>query len=159
MMDLISFPDNAKIWIYPSDNRFEDDLLEDIQLRIQTFTAQWVSHQKSLRATGGILHNYFVVLVVDESEVSASGCSIDESVSFIKNLETIYHTDFFNRLNFYYIDQEEIKLVAAMQMSEWYQNGKINDSTLFFNTLVQDKRQFIENWLVPLKDSWQKRFI
>lgn len=158
-MDLISFPDNAKIWIYPSANRFEDNLLEDIQLRIQKFTAQWVSHQKSLRATGGILHNYFVVLIVDESGVSASGCSIDESVSFIKNLETIYHTDFFNRLNFYYIDQEEIKLVAAMQMSEWYQNGKINDSTLFFNTLVQDKRQFIENWLVPLKDSWQKRFI
>jgi len=158
-MDLISFPDNAKIWIYPSANRFEDDLLEDIQLRIQTFAARWVSHQKSLRATGGILHNYFVVLVVDESGVSASGCSIDESVSFIKNLETIYHTDFFNRLNFYYIDQEEIKLVPAMQMSEWYQNGKINDSTLFFNTLVQDKRQFIENWLVPLKDSWQKRFI
>ncbi|MBK9960601.1 MAG: hypothetical protein IPP06_04495 [Saprospiraceae bacterium] len=159
MMDLISFPDSAKIWIYPSSKRIEDSLLNEIQSSINEFTNHWHSHHKPLKATGGILHNYFIVLVVDESVAPASGCSIDESVSFIKNLETFYHTDFFNRMNFYYIDQEEVKQVSAGQMPEWYQTGKINDNTLFFNTLIQDKKQFLQNWLVPLRDSWQQKFI
>jgi hypothetical protein len=43
--------------------------------------------------------------------------------------------------------------------AQWYAEGKIDDETLVFDTLVNNKKDLEEHWLKPLKDSWHRRMV
>jgi len=61
---------------------------------------------------------------------------------------------------FSYLSEEE-KVVTLDQhgFKDSYASGKINDETLVFDNLVKTKDQFLTQWLLPLKDSWHRRFV
>ena len=83
----MAFPDESRVWIYQADRPFEEDDIQKINDEIDRFCEQWTSHNRDLRALGGVMHDQFIVLVVDETQASTSGCSIDKSVAFVKSLE------------------------------------------------------------------------
>ena len=159
MMDLLSFPDNARVWIYASDQQIPDTKVDAVHEQIIAFTKQWTSHQQSLKATGGLLHQYFLIFVVDDGINKPGGCSIDSSVKFVQKLGDELGVDFFNRNIFYYIEDENVHAIYKDEISSAYQAGIINDNTLFFDSLVQTKGEFQQQWLKPLSHSWQKRFV
>lgn len=159
MMDLISFPDYSRVWIYASDKKIPESLIWELNNKIYLFSQEWVSHQKALRATGGLLHAYFIVLVVDQQVNQPGGCSIDTSVRFIQNLGAEYQFDFFNRNLFYYLEDSEVKTINRIDLQKGVIPSEINHETLFFDNLVTDKISFQKSWLKPLKDSWHSKFI
>ncbi len=159
MMDLLSFPDTSKVWIYASDKFIPDSQIESLQSFIVKFTKTWTSHSQSVKATGGVLHNYFIVLIVDEENNKPGGCSIDHSVRFIKSLESELKVDFFNRTLLYYLEDEIVKLISKDDLSEAVRSGKIKEDTLFFDTLVSSKCEFQNSWLKPLNKSWHQNLI
>ncbi len=159
MMDLLSFPDNARIWIYAADHEIPKDKVSEVHNRIFDFTKEWSSHQQALKATGGLLHNYFIVFVVDDGYNKPGGCSIDSSVRFIKSMGEELNVDFFNRTVFYYLDNETVQVISKDDLPKALDEGRINESTLFFDTLVQTKLDFQKHWLKPLKQSWHSKLI
>lgn len=159
MTDLISYPDESRVWIYASDQKIDDKLLEPVTEKINQFTRDWTSHQQSLRASGGLLHNYFLVFVVDDGFNKPGGCSIDSSVRFVKQLGEELQVDFFNRNIFYYLQGEVVNSIAKEKLKSELEEGLINENTLFFDTLVQTKSEFLKHWLKPLQSSWHARLI
>jgi hypothetical protein len=159
MRDLLAFPETSRVWIYQGDKSIPADAVGLVNYQVETFAKEWVSHNKQLSATGGLLHDLFLILVADESKAGASGCSIDSSVRFIKQLGETYHIDFFDRLHFAYLKDEQVHRAHRDDLSALYQDGLIDDETMFFNNLVADKQQFLSNWVTPLGDSWIKRFV
>lgn len=159
MMDLISFPDYSRVWVYGSDRKIPESLIWELNNKIYLFSQEWISHQMALRATGGLLHAYFIVLVVDQQINQPGGCSIDTSVRFIQNLGAEYQLDFFNRNLFYYLEEGEVKTIHRMEVQKQEFSLEINQDTLFFDNLVSDKLSFQKSWLKPLKDSWHAKFI
>ena len=97
--------------------------------------------------------------VVDESNAGASGCSIDSSVHFIRQLGEAFNTDFFDRQLFSYIEKEQVETLDRIGLKEAYKEGRISDDTRFFDTLVQNMGDFQKQWLKPLGQSWLKRLI
>lgn len=158
-MDLLAFPDHSRVWIYASDTAIDDPLIPDLFFEVQQFTRSWVSHQEDLKATGGILHNRFLVLLVDEIINKPGGCSIDKSVHFIQQLGLSYNVDFFNRELLFYLDKDLIQQTNIHKVAELYEQQLVQNETLFFDNLVSNKKDFIEHWLKPLNESWIKRFI
>jgi hypothetical protein len=159
MIDLLSYPDSARVWIYAADRELTNDQAELINKRIEAFCKQWTSHQMALKATGGLLHNFFIVFVVDDGFNKPGGCSIDASVKFIHSLSDEFQTDFFNRNIFYYLQGEAIYSIHKDDMMQALNQGILTDDTLFFDTLVQTKNEFQHNWLKPLKNSWHRKII
>lgn len=159
MHDLIAFPDTSRVWIYQSNQPFSKNVLEDVNELTQLFVKEWTSHNHLLKATGGVIHDLFIVLVVDESQAGASGCSIDKSVRFIQFVEQQYNRSMFDRLTFAYLEEEEVKLIHKDELTAAYAEGRIHDETLFFDHLVKTKGEYLQRWLVPLKESWHKRMI
>lgn len=159
MLDLLAFPGTSRIWIYPSDQFIADESIPELHQTIRNFANEWQSHQEELVATGGILHNYFIVFVVDERKNSPGGCSIDKSVHFIQKLSEKYSVNFFNRMCCHYLLNEQVKTINLEDLNQAYQLGEINNDTLFFDPLVLNKEQFINEWLKPLSESWQRKFI
>ena len=159
MRDLIAFPDASRVWIYQSNKPFKKEQLDEVNNLVLRFVADWTSHNHLLKATGGIIHDCFIVLVVDETRAGASGCSIDKSVRFIQYLEQEYDQNLFDRLTFAYLDGEDVKMIHKIDMEKAYQEGVITDETLFFDNLVKTKEDYLKKWLVPLKKSWHSRMI
>jgi hypothetical protein len=159
MRDLISFSDTSRVWIYQSNTPFQKKDLEQVNDLVLRFVKDWTSHNHLLRATGGIIHDCFIVLVVDESKAGASGCSIDKSVRFIQFLEQEFNQNLFDRLTFAYLEDEQVRLIHKDDLAQSYSNGTINDETLFFDNLVKTKGDYLKKWLVPLKESWHSRML
>jgi len=130
-----------------------------VNRRIREFTQRWISHNDQLKATGGLFHNRFAVLVVDETNAGPSGCSIDSSVRFLKELGESLGTDFFDRLHFAYLDGTEVKTVHRDDLPARYAAGEITDDTLVFDNLVNTVDKFSSAWTKKLGDSWMKRFV
>ncbi len=97
--------------------------------------------------------------MVDESQAGASGCSIDKSVYFIKEIENVLQINLFDRLTFAYKDGNEIKTAQRDDFARLFNEGKINYETMVFNNLVKTKKDFDETWLIPLRASWHKRMV
>lgn len=152
-------PDTTRVWIYQAQAPFNEKDITEIRQHISNFTTSWVSHNNQLRAFGDIFHNQFIVLMVDESLAGASGCSIDKSVHFIKQLEQHYQLDLFDRMTFTYQDGDVVKSAPRMEFAKLYAEGKINDSTLVFDNLVKNKAEFEAQWVKPLGESWHKRMV
>ncbi len=152
-------PNSTRVWIYQSNQPFATKDITDIRQAVQDFAQQWVSHNRQLRAHADILHDRFIVLMVDESQAGASGCSIDKSVYFLKDLQAQYGVDLFDRMRFSYLDGEEVKTVSHEEFTTLYAQGKINDETPVFDTLVNNKGDFDAYFIKPLKESWHKRMV
>ncbi|NRB62721.1 MAG: hypothetical protein HRU40_06800 [Saprospiraceae bacterium] len=155
-----ALPESARVWVYQSKEPLADSLVTEIRQHIQSFVRQWVSHNQALRAAGDLLLNRFVVLIVDESQAGASGCSIDSSVHFLKNLQANYGLDFFDRMYFTYEDQHgDMHTVSSADFAVAYRNGHINDRTYVFDTLVKTKQEFDQHFRKPLSESWHARMV
>ncbi len=154
-----TLPDTTRAWIYQSSRAFTEEELPRLEQQLQTFVRQWVSHNLQLRAFGGIFHRRFIVLMVDESMAGASGCSIDKSVHFIKQLEQAYQINLFDRMTFAYKDGDAVISVPRDEFARLYAEGKISDETLVFDNLVDNKGDFDKAWIKPLGESWHKRMV
>ena len=154
-----TMPVNSRVWVYQSNRQFGEDEQAKINHQLSQFVDKWVSHNHALKAYGGIYHKQFIVLMVDESQAGASGCSIDSSVHFIKSLGANFQVDFFDRMNFAYLEKEAVKTAHRTEFSSLFKTSKIDDNTLVFNNLVKNKAEFEAGWIVPLKDSWHARMV
>lgn len=153
------FPSETRVWIYQSSKPFPAEVVPQLKDVVDRFAQNWVSHSNQLRAHGDVLHDRFILLAVDESQAGASGCSIDKSVHFMKQLETQLGVDLFDRMTFAWKEGEAVKTASQPEFSALYQNGEINSETLVFDNLVKTKGELEEKWLKPLNQSWHKRFV
>jgi len=151
-------PELSRVWIYQSDRQFSEDEISKIAGVATEFCNQWAAHGTPLLSSFKILHNKFLVLAVDEGANTASGCSIDSSVRFIKQLEQQLRVNFFDRTQVAFLIDNHIYTTDLNEIKTAIRNGKIDQETLTFNLQAQNLGEFNENWLVPAKDSWMKRY-
>ena len=160
MRNLLAYPDESRVWIYQADKPFEESDITQINEDIETFCKAWTSHNQELRALGGVMHDLFVVLVVDETMASTSGCSIDKSVAFVKSLEQKFHRRLLDRNNVAWLDEnEQLHTVPLQELKDAVAKGQMNLNTPVFDNLVATRKEYISRWTVPLGESWMKRFI
>ena len=133
--------------------------MPELKAIVNRFAQNWVSHNNQLRAHGDVLHDRFILLAVDESQAGASGCSIDKSVHFLKQLENELGVDLFDRMTFAWKEGDKVKTANQTEFSNLFQNGEITSETLVFDNLVKTKGELEEKWLKPLNQSWHKRFV
>jgi len=90
----------------------------------------------------------------DESDVEVSGCSTDSSVRVIKSLERQYDVNFFDRMTITFLRNEKAEMLPFNQVQYAIDKGYINKDTYLFNNIVTNKKDLMEQWLVPLSESW-----
>lgn len=146
-----------RIWIYQSDRILSDQEVEFMERNLMEFCKNWSAHGKNLESSFSIKHNIFLVLMVNEALAEATGCSIDSSVQFIRNLATEINVDFFNRLNTVYEKDHALHIAHSSQLDALYQNGEIHEDTLFINPLIQSEKDFETQWKIPFSKHWSYR--
>ena len=137
---------DSKVWVYQANRPFSELEKGQISDRFKDFVASWAAHGSKLLADATIIDNYFVVLSVDEKVAMASGCSIDTSVKFIKQIGLQFNIDFFNRLKLVVQKEGETKMVDFSDLNDY-------ESWNIYNTLVDSVEQLNTSFLIPVKES------
>jgi hypothetical protein len=154
-----NLPNNARVWIYQSDREFTSKEVEIVSLKAVDFINQWTRHGDDLKGSFTFKYNQFLILAVDETFNTVSGCSIDSSVRFIQALEKELQLDLMNKMNVTFKDNEHINLVKLADFQRFAKEQKITSETIVFNNMVATKEDFENNWEIPAKESWHKRFL
>lgn len=153
------FSPESRVWIYQASRVFQDKEVAELQQRLKAFADSWVSHNRQLKAAGLLLHNQFVILLVDESRADASGCSIDKSVHFLKALEVEYGLSLFDRMTFAFLGEDGVNTAPRDEFRQLFREGLIHDDTFVFDNLVKTRAELESGWIKPLRDSWHKRLV
>ena len=150
----MQFSENSRVWVYQSDRKLTETEVRDIQHRLDEFATGWTAHNNQLKAKGEIRYNRFLILIVDESQAGASGCSIDKSVNFIKRIEAEFGINLLDRFNLAYREGNEVLSAPRYDFEELLKQGAIHTDTIVFNNMVQNLNELQTKWEVPFKDSW-----
>lgn len=150
----MEFSQHSRVWIYQADKKLTDLQVQEVQQELDNFTIGWTAHNNQLKARAEVRYNRFFILVVDESQAGASGCSIDKSVHFMKQLEQRFNVNLFDRFNLAYRDGEEVKSLPRHAFEDLLKQGKINTETIVYNNMVQNVAELESKWEVPFKNSW-----
>jgi len=160
MLSFKEMPNRSKVWIYQSDRNLTDVEIAEIKKKSAMFLIDWSSHGNMMLATIDVLHNRFIVVLVDEDAASASGCGIDKSVRFMQQLEKDYLLNLFDRLLVTFRDPNGIIRGTKLQeFEQLVEKGVLNGETIVFNNLVGNKEEMLSLWEVPMKKSWHARML
>ncbi|MBX2965049.1 MAG: hypothetical protein KF845_02800 [Cyclobacteriaceae bacterium] len=154
-----TLPDSARLWIYQSDRAFTPEEERAISATLQAFVNEWHAHNQPLKTSFQVLHNYFIVLAVDEAQYEASGCSIDSSVRIIRQLGEQTGINFFERTNVAVMLDEGIRLLKLPELKQAHENGAWNANTTVFDNSVLTKGDFEKRWRSPAGETWLKRYL
>lgn len=154
-----NLPHNSRVWIYQADREFTDTEMDFIAKKAEDFINQWTRHGDDLKGSFTFKYKQFLVLAVDESFNNVSGCSIDSSVRFVQALEKEFQLDLMNKMNITFKDNDSINLAKLSDFQRFVNERKVTSETIVFNNMVNTKEDFENNWEVPARESWHKRFL
>lgn len=144
MIPFDQLPDNARLWSYQSDRKLTATEKVWIEEILPPFLADWAAHGAKLNAYGTVLGDYHLILVVNEDQANASGCSIDSSVRFIKHLEKELGISFFNRLKMLVDNGQEEFFTSYAELDQ------LNQEALVYNNMVMSVGEWKKSWKVPV---------
>ena len=154
-----NLPSHSRVWIYQSNRKFTTQEVEFISEKAILFTNQWTKHGSDLQGSFVIKYNQFLILAVDEGFNNVSGCSIDSSVRFVKELEKFMGVDMMNKMNISFKDDDHINIVTMSDFKEFIKSNKITSETIVFNNMISTKEELETQWEVSVNNSWHKRFL
>ncbi len=136
------FNDDSRVWLYTANRAITPTEAHFIQENLEHFVSSWKAHSTPLKAKACMLNEYIIAFVVDQTSANASGCSVDSSVRFIKELGKELNIDFFNRLNVVVEDESgNRKLHPYLKLQELTQG-------IYYNTLVDMLKDLKTNWKI-----------
>ena len=150
-------PEHARVWVYQANKNLTDSEVQTIQQVLENQINNWAAHGASLAGSVQVLHNRFVIVAVDEMQNQASGCSIDASTRWLKDLGTEMNVDFFDR-SVAFFQNDLLQTVEVGKIKSLVTEDVLTSNTLIFNNLVSNIQEFKSNWNVKASDSWMKRY-
>jgi hypothetical protein len=148
------FEAGSRVWLYQSNRLFS--LSEALQLEdiLTGFSESWQSHGRKVKAYANLLFGRFIVLMADETATGVSGCSTDSSVRLVKEIETLFKVNFFDRQLLAFVVKEKVEMLPLSQLPYAIENGFIGPDTIYFNNLVSTKKELEESWMISIRESW-----
>lgn len=149
-----TFADSSRVWVYQCNRLFSISEALEVEDMLKHFVANWASHGSPVVGYANLFFGQFIVLMADETATGVSGCSTDSSVRLIKDIEALFQVQLFNRESLAFLVRERVQIIPLAQLKYALENNFIDGETYYFNNLVQTKKEFLEKWLIPVKDSW-----
>lgn len=153
-----NLPEESRIWIYPSNRKFSDEEVSEIEKELENFINNWSAHGSALEASFTIKYSRFIIIAINQDVYQATGCSIDSSVAFIQSLEQKYGVDLLDKMNVSFKQGEFITYKPLLDFKKLAKDRSVSENTIVFNNLVNTIAEMKESWEVPASDSWHSRF-
>lgn len=143
--------------MYQASRLFTISEALSIETLLEQFTAQWKSHGVPVKGYANLLFGQFIIIMADETATGVSGCSTDSSVRMLQQIEQQTGVQLFDRQLLAFRIEDKVQLIPLSQFEYAVENGFINEDTLYYNNLVNTKKDLLSSWIIPVKQSWLKK--
>lgn len=150
------FNDDSRVWIYQASRLFSISEALEIGDMMEKFVAGWNSHGAPVKGFANLLFGQFIIIIADETATGVSGCSTDSSVRMIRAIEQQFNVVMFDRQTLAFVIKDKIQLLPMNQLNYAVENNFINGDTLYFNNTILTKSALMNEWIIPVKESWLK---
>ncbi len=151
-------PHTARVWVYQANRKFTQEEIDLVESRLTAFCNQWNTHGNLMPTSFDIKYEQFIILAVDESNLGASGCSIDSSVRTLAELDQVLKVQLLDQGKISFIQQDEVTIGSLGEIKELIQAGRLTPDTKIFNPTIQKKEDLDKKWLIPAGESWMNRY-
>jgi len=150
-------PDETRIWIYAAERKLTPSETTLLEKRMSSFIVDWTAHKRELRASWAFVYNQFVIVAVDESLMTASGCSID---SMTRNL-VAFEAQIGCKLVgtgmqiFYRTEEGGVKNLPRLAFKSQVEQKKVTGDTIVFDNTIQTLGALkVGQWETIFQNSW-----
>ncbi|GIZ14785.1 ABC transporter ATPase [Capnocytophaga catalasegens] len=157
-VDFDQLSETSRVWIFQANRSFTEEELAEIEGFMKEYINNWTSHGTSLRASFELRYKRFLIVAADENQ-HLGGCSIDDMVRIIQELEKKYQVDLLDKMNVSFKQGEFIAYKPLNEFKKMVQQKSVSAKTIVFNNLVTNIYEYRNDWEVPLEDSWHSRFL
>lgn len=150
---------NNKIWVYIADRPFtktEEDFVED---KLKALCDNWDVHGSPLKSSFVVVKSQLIVLLSDEVDNQASGCSIDSSVRVMKEIGDKLDIDFFNRWNVACEKDNTIQVMHVNDLKAKLKSGNMTGDDYIFKNILNSKSEFESTFREKISESNYKVFL
>lgn len=156
-VDFNKMPENSRVWVYQAERTLNEQEASQLKSRLSAFCEGWNTHGNLMPTSFDLIENQIILLAVDESNLGASGCSIDSSVRVLRELEASLGIDLTNQGKVSYKNDQTIKVSPALGIKQKVLAGEISVDTEVINPLIKEKSHLNQLW-IPAKSSWLNKF-
>ena len=144
--------DTSRVWLYIADRDLSTSEQDQLLAAGRSFVDSWDAHGKELQGRLDIWFDRILIIAVDEQWQEATGCSIDRSVHWIKDLGAKMGIDFFNRMIQPIVCNGKVDFMHVNDLKDKIESGEHIDAIAQPNP--GSLRDLQEGWFVPLEQSW-----
>ena len=154
VVDFKDIADSSRLWVYQLNKELSDFESDYLLSQAKSFLESWAAHGTGLIAASKIIENRFFVVAADESKANASGCSIDSLTHFLKDMQQQMDIDFFDRSAIIYNAEGQLKSMPFVEFRDKLTSGEISSDISMYNTVLKQKGQLKDQFIIPAKESW-----
>lgn len=147
-------PDHSRVWVYQANRPFTASEIQAIENYLAPALTQWAAHGASLNASYEIRFQQVIVIAVDETVNAASGCSIDASTRWFKEMGAELGIDFFDRSTAV-VDGDEVTLIPLTALKN---NPRLTPSKNVIPLQTESLGAYRSGWLQRADTTWLKRY-
>lgn len=149
----------SRVWIYQGSRPFTSHEEELVSKALRIFCEQWNAHGQALKSSFRIEKNQFVIMSVDEDFHNPSGCSIDSSVGVLRQIQAATGVDLLDRSKVAFYLDDKVTLIPLSEVKANFASGRLQASSITFNTLATTKAEWEAKWQVPVEKSWVTKYL
>jgi hypothetical protein len=147
-------PDHSRVWVYQANRPFSTSEIQAIENYLAPALTQWAAHGAGLNASYEIRFQQVIVIAVDETINAASGCSIDASTRWFKEMGAELGVDFFDRSTAV-VNGDEVTLIPLMALKN---NPFLTPSKDVIPLQTESLGAYRSGWLQRADTTWLKRY-
>lgn len=151
-------PARARVWIYQASRPLAEEEIMALLPHLAAFAEEWTSHGQQLAAAAQVLHRQFLVIGLDEAVAGASGCSIDASVRFVRELEQRLGVGLLEKSRMAFLTDGHLRLLTRPELRAAIAAGQVGPDTLYFNNTLTTKGELDAHWPAPAAQTWLASF-
>lgn len=153
------FNDDSHVWVYQCSRSFKSQEVVKIKRMLQSFIKNWKKNGIPVKSYADLFFDQFIIFITDETATDIKGKSAASSVKLIKDLEKDFQVELLDRLMHAFILQERIQILPLSELNTAIEKHLIKPETFYFNNTILTKKQLLNNWIIPVKESWLSKRI
>ena len=149
--------DKARAWVYILSKDLNNNITNVLEKHLIEICENWKSHGSLINSSFVIYRNRFVILFAEENTVS--GCSIDSTNNNLRKIlnQLSIGIDSNSKIGIFInnkiIFNNRIKIVDLIKSKELKLSNKM------INTTINNKKDYLNNWVLDIDKSWLNNFI
>lgn len=159
IVDFDSIPNWCKLWVFPSSRKFYPQEIEGLKDSIEDFLTNWSNEEQDLDCSYTLKYDRFIIITVNDSDVSLSLKAHDSLTAFILSLETKYDIVLLDKINVCYKQGEFVQYKDLIEFKKMIKTGGVSKKTTVFDNMITTKEALENDWEINIKESWLGRLL